>query len=432
MITIILVALLCGILFGSTIGLLALSAGLLLLNWMHRSAAKKLRLWLDSPANTTLPNSLPPWDELYGDLYRLRKRATDIRNQLEETLSRLREALSALPDAVVLLDADLRIEWCNKAAERLLALKSADYGLPINQLLRQPELLEMLNVRVEDSDRASGGRDERQLLLRTPAGSLLEVRRIPFGRENSLLLAKDVAQIEQANTLLRDFVANVSHELRTPLTVIVGYLEPLAKGDVPESKLLQRQCALAHTEAVRMGRLISDLLLLSRLENKLLQRAEGAQSPRRIDMRDLLNTVLAEAEALSGNSHKISLENTGPTILNGYGDELHSAFANLASNAVRYTPAGRKIKLVWCSEGGSPLFYVQDNGPGIAPEHLERLSERFYRVDRSHSSSTGGTGLGLTIVQQILHHHDAKLEIESTPGSGSCFKVRFKAEAVAV
>ena len=411
-------ALLCGLWFGLLTGLTLALALLLAWEYNNHRTLTRLRRWLAAPEISSLPEGRGAWGDLCGELYRMRQQELLARSQLEESLTRSREALSALPDAVVLLDSELRIEWCNQAAERLLSLSADDYGLRINQLLRQPEFLTMLAQPFNNE----------QLRMQTPEGAVLAVHRIPFGQRNSLLLARDVAQIEQANAMLKDFVANISHELRTPLTVITGYLEPLTEGKLPPAEQLQRQCTQAHTQAVRMGRLVSDLLLLSRLER--MNQNGDEEALRNIDMPSLLATLRAEAEALSAGEHRISLEDEGPAVITGYADELHSAFANLVSNAVRYTPSGGIVQIGWRTESGSPVFSVTDSGPGIAAEHIPRLSERFYRVDRSHSSATGGTGLGLAIVNQVLLHHQAALEIESSLGQGSCFSVRFAPEAV--
>lgn len=223
----------------------------------------------------------------------------------------------------------------------------------------------------------------------------------------------------------RDFVANVSHELRTPLTVIGGFLETLLEENKISGEMEKNALRLMSDQAIRMRRLVEDLLTLSRLEN-----AGNNLTEEQVDVVKLLQGLYQEAQSLSAGRHVISLNLASHAMLLGSEDELRSAFENLISNAVRYTPESGIISLNWVVENGKGLFYVQDSGIGIEPNHIPRLTERFYRVDRSRSRETGGTGLGLAIVKHVLNRHQASMEITSQPGAGSIFRIWFPSNRV--
>ena len=250
------------------------------------------------------------------------------------------------------------------------------------------------------------------------ADSQLNVSLLPFGDQEQLLLAHDISHLNRLEQVRRDFVANVSHELRTPLTVIHGYLELLDPEDVPE---LAAVLGEMRTQSKRMGQIVEDLLTLSRLET------QHEVVDERVPMAALLATVRKEAEALSQGRHRIVLESTAEADLLGSPKDLHSALSNLASNAVRYTPAGGSITIRWQREPDGAVYSVSDTGFGIPASHLARLTERFYRVSSSRSRDSGGTGLGLSIVKHVLNLHRAQLRIESAPGVGSTFSCHFGA-----
>jgi len=321
----------------------------------------------------------------------------------------MRRAVQALPDGVVLLDSANRIEWCNLTAETQLQLDGrADLGQNIGNLVREPEFVEYLEAAQEGSVR-----------ITREQGVALSLQLIPFGQEQKLLLSRDVTQTERVDMMRRDFVANVSHELRTPLTVLVGFLET-----VRELKLdPQRQrdyLGMMQEQAARMQRIIEDLLTLSALDG-----APPASSDKRVAVQPLLERLKSDAEALSNGKHTIRAQIETPNDLLGVEAELASAFGNLVSNAIRYTPAGGTVTLAWREGPDGARFSVEDTGIGIDAEHIPRLTERFYRVDRSRSRETGGTGLGLAIAKRALARHEATLEIQSEPGRGSRFSARF-------
>lgn len=403
-----------GFFFGAAAGLAAVVAVLAVAHVQNLRSINHFRRWLAAPESTEIPDGFGEWSRLYADMYRLRQKEAKAQQGLEDALARFRGATAAMPDGIVLLDQHNRIEWCNRAAEEMLAIGlRRDAGLAIAQLVRQPAFVALIN----------GSAQEGGVVIRTPKEKIpLSVVSVPFNTQGRLLLVRDVSQMERATAILRDFVANVSHELRTPLTVIVGYLELLADGQTPSPDILARQYGLMLGEAKRMSRLVADLLVLSRLEA-----SQGLEGDEVVNVPALLQTLAEEARALSAEKHEVSLNLMCDDGLTGAAEELHSAFGNLVSNAVRYTPPGGKITLHWEHQEGRPVFRVEDNGIGIPREHIPRLTERFYRVDKSRSSATGGTGLGLAIVKHVLLRHQAQLEVTSKPGQGSCFAVRFPA-----
>jgi two-component system phosphate regulon sensor histidine kinase PhoR len=247
----------------------------------------------------------------------------------------------------------------------------------------------------------------------------LSFRLIPYAHEQILLVVRDVTPLARLEQVRRDFVANVSHELRTPLTVLHGYLEML---DTETSAQLAPVMADLRSQSRRMTQIVEDLLTLSRLD------AQQQPTPERVPMRAMLNTLKREADALSQGRHKILLARECEQDLLGGVDYLHSAFSNLVSNAVRYTPTEGTIEISWRATADGARFAVADTGVGIPTEHLPRISERFYRVSTSRSRDTGGTGLGLSIVKHVLQVHDARLEIESKVGVGSTFSGVFGRE----
>lgn len=367
------------------------------------------------------PSSGGSWQELLVRLHRhMRQQEREI-DEARETVQTWLAASQALPEGVVIMDEHLHIDWCNREARRYLGLRMpADRGNNLLNLVRGPEFVqyarqtEWLEPRVVPAPRQK----ERLLLVQI----------IPYGRRQRLLVARDVTQIERMATMRRDFVANVSHELRTPLTVLSGFLETLE--DAPAGALDEDQRAryieMMSEQAQRMQSIVADLLTLSTLESSL-----SLDHARPAGMADIIATTRQQAEVLSGGQH-IFVWNVTPGLeILGAATELSSAVSNLVTNAVRYTPAGGTIRIDWVPvrEGGA-TFSVTDNGIGIEAKHLPRLSERFYRVDRSRSRASGGTGLGLAITKHVAIRHDAELEIASEPGHGSTFALQFSPDRI--
>lgn len=265
------------------------------------------------------------------------------------------------------------------------------------------------------------------LIIRQPRhqGLTLSLQFVPYGDKQKLLLSRDVTRFERIQTMRRDFVANVSHELRTPLTVIGGFLETLSDEDHSDPETRKWALTLMTDQTRRMQSLVEDLLMLSRLED-----TENLIRDENVDVPEMLRQLYDEAKSLSAGRHRIILNIDTATKLQGNADELRSAFSNLISNAIRYTVSGGDITLNWAIRDGEGVFSVQDTGIGIEPEHIPRLTERFYRVDRGRSRETGGTGLGLAIVKHVLTCHQARLEIDSELGKGSCFSAWFPSSRV--
>lgn len=394
-----------------SLGVLATSAIAYLL--YHLYWLEKLALWLRQPTLASLPAGAGVWEDIFAALFQEMRRQSSSQTALTSALERFQRAASALPDGVVLLNMHDQIEWCNPPAEHQLGLNLAkDTGQPIGYLVRHGEFMSYLHTQ-EYSEPI------KLRALRNP-DITLEVQLIPFGDEQKLLLCRDITPLEKLETMRRDFIANVSHELRTPLTVVGGFLETMEDMDTGLPDSTRHYFKLMLEQTVRMRRLVEDLLTLSQLES-----SQNALQETEIDVPSLLHMVLTEGESLSSGRHTLTLDADQHVFLTGATEELHSALGNLVSNAVRYTPEGGHIALRWELRFDGAVFSVSDTGPGIEPEHLSRLTERFYRVDRSRSRATGGTGLGLSIVKHILTRHQARLEIQSEVGKGSTFSAIF-------
>ncbi|GAB3381773.1 phosphate regulon sensor histidine kinase PhoR [Massilia agri] len=361
--------------------------------------------WLVDPHSSRLPDGWGAWTDVFARLYRLRREDERHQAEMAEWLARFREAMQLLPEGVAIMDDVLFLEWCNEAAERHLGLTMArDKGLRVTNLVRHPEFIDYVIL----------GRYEQPLTL-SFRGRKLECRIIPFENRRQILVTHDATDTERIEAMRRDFIANASHELRTPLTVIVGFLEIAMSDPGLDVATRTAHLELMTEQAHRMQRLIGDMLTLSRLESD-----EFPLKRERVDMRAMVDSVAAEARALSGGRHEIAVDVDGPDVM-GSLEELRSAFANLASNAVRYSPNGGTIRLKWTRGANDLRFSVTDCGIGIEPIHISRLTERFYRVDKSRSRETQGTGLGLAIVKHVLIRHGGRLSISSVPGQGSTF-----------
>jgi two-component system phosphate regulon sensor histidine kinase PhoR len=370
------------------------------LKYLHQ-----LDQWLVDPQSSKLPDGWGSWTDVFARLYRIRRE--DERNQAElaEWLARFRQAMQLLPEGVAIMDDVLQLEWCNPAAGKHLGLTlERDQGRRVTNLVRHPEFIDYIIL----------GRYDQPLTL-SFRGRKLEVRVIPFENRRQILVTHDATEAERLEAMRRDFIANASHELRTPLTVIVGFLE-IALAD-PGLDIATRttHLKLMTEQGQRMQRLIGDMLTLSRLES-----SDYPLKREQVDMKALVELVAEEAKALSGGRHQIQVFVDGPDVM-GSSEELRSAFGNLVSNAVRYSPDGGVIRMTWQRGPDDLRFAVKDSGIGIDQQHIARLTERFYRVDKSRSRETQGTGLGLAIVKHVLLRHGGRLAIDSEPGKGSTF-----------
>lgn len=372
----------------------------------------------DSVENMPLPSGF--WEEVFFKLQRLVRNLKQRIRNIEQQHDRFIEAFQASPNGIVMLDENDQIEWCNSIAERFFGLIfKRDVMQRINFLIRRPEFIQYLNKR---------NFDEPLLMERMgPDGSLsLMLQAFPFGQKRNLLLVQDVTDLQKADAMRRDFVANVSHEMRTPITVLMGFLETVQSLDLKKDQQDQ-YFEMMMSQAQRMKSLVEDLLTLANLESNTLPATNAL-----VKVETLMALLKNDAEALSQGKHAFNFGVNSRCNLLGDEREILSAFSNLVSNAIRYTPDVGSISVDWdINKEGQGEFSVTDSGPGIASEHLSRLTERFYRVDRSRSRDTGGTGLGLAIVKHIANRHQAQLVIESTPGRGSKFMLRFPKERIA-
>ncbi|MBK8067776.1 MAG: phosphate regulon sensor histidine kinase PhoR [Rhodanobacteraceae bacterium] len=400
-----------GLLLGWPFGHAGFGMAFGLLGWAALQLRQLARLqgWLLS-RRMHAPESNGAWQPVFDCLERRRKADRRIRRRLLDALESVRDAARALPDGIIAIDDADTIHWFNKSARRLLGFRyPADIGNHLTHLVRSPRFVEWLS---------HGRLDEPLIDLPSPDDERVRLlcRLISYRPGFRMLIVRDVSNLMRLEQVRRDFVANVSHELRTPLTVINGYMETLEPDELGEF------CPLfieMRQQSRRMAHIVDDLLTLSRLE------AQGSPVDEPVAINALLNAVRRDAEGLSAGRHRISLDSTLDLDLRGSGKDLHSAFSNLAVNAVRYTPNGGSIRLRWDAHPEGAAFSVCDTGQGIPAQHLPRLTERFYRVSTSRSRESGGTGLGLAIVKHVLNAHGGRLEIESELGRGSTFRCVF-------
>ncbi|MEM0955030.1 MAG: phosphate regulon sensor histidine kinase PhoR [Pseudomonadota bacterium] len=396
-----------GLALGHAILALACASTMLLVYWLYQ--LYRVSAWMRRP-DVEPPEARGIWGEFYDSIYRLQRSDREERDRLQTAVSYLRDSLAALKDAAVLIDPSSNIEWSNEAAQKLLGLEyPRDRGQAMVNLLRVPNF----------SSYFTEGDFAQPLLVESPLDTKVQllVEITEFGRGSRLLFARDVTRERQLEKMRRDFVANVSHELRTPLTVISGYVLTLMDTDLGEQERLRQPMLQMQQQAERMEALLRDLLWLSQIEA-----TEGREEHASLDMPELIGEV-REFVAGAFPSRSISVDiTTGRSILGNY-KHIYSAVSNLVINALKYSD--EDVALGWSEREDGCVLSVSDRGPGIDAVHLPRLTERFYRVDKSRSQNTGGTGLGLAIVKHVLAGHDAQLEIESEVGVGSTFRCVF-------
>lgn len=408
-----LAAMMVWIIAGGVAAIVVVAVGMAWRVLYHLRNLADLMRWLKDPENIALPDGSGMWIEVFSHLNKMVRTHREQRERYEAALEQMERATAALPEGVVILDEADHIEWCNPLAEQHFGLDSRyDIGQQITYLARQPAFVQYLAVR--DFSKPLVLRGSRQDDL------ILSIKLISYGENQRLLISRDITQLERIETMRRDFVANVSHELRTPLTVVSGFVETLQDMPTRDNEMAQRALLLMGEQTNRMEHLVDDLLTLSRLEDD-----QNRLREEKVDVGTLLEEVLRDGRLLSNNKHRIELQENCGLNLNGSREELRSAFSNLVSNAIRYTPDGGHIDVRWSQHDGQVVFAVKDSGIGIAPQHIARLAERFYRVDRSRSRETGGTGLGLAIVKHVAMRHQARLHITSEEGQGSTFSIIF-------
>lgn len=419
LITLIVVALV-GLIIGEIAWTLVITL-LAILLWNLYYQHKLLR-WLQKGRNSTPPDARGIWGEIFHQLYRRQQSHHRRKRRLAQMAGRFQEMTSALPDAAVLLGEHETIVWFNQAAKQLLGLhRSTDMGQRIDNLIRYPQFSQFLEHKSEES--------RLQIPAPVDENITLQVWHIDLAKNQSLLIARDVSQQQQLEQMRRDFVANVSHEMRTPLTVIRGFIEQMVDAQDPNLAEWAESVEMMAQQSDRMGSLIEDLLLLSRLERRQVEHEQ-----QQVSVASMVREIVRGGQSLAAERGiKVDFELDENLQLSGSERELYSAFNNLFTNAIRYTPAGGTVHIEWSKEPrhGAKLC-VADSGIGIAPQHLNRITERFYRVDEGRSRDMGGTGLGLAIVKHVLNRHNAQLKVESRLNVGSQFCCHFDAEQLII
>ena len=408
-------ALLLGLVTGQWLACL-LVAAVLHLCWLYYYQ-KKLADWLWKDRSLVPPQGPGTWEYIFNGIHRMQLRHRQRRRELASVIRRFREGAEALPDAAVVCRIDGGIVWCNRLAEQLLGFRwPEDAGQNISNLIRSPSFVAYL--------KAKNFADPLEIPSPVNEERTLEFRIMPYTEDQSMVVVRDITHLKSLDAMRKNFVANVSHELRTPLTVLKGYLEMAEQAPSPAMWSKMQRVMLEQT--VRMDTLVNQLLALSRIEA-----APDIDLNRVVDVPAMLSLLEQEARTLSGEAaHQFEFRVDRTLTIHGDGDQLRSAVSNLVNNAIKYTPPGKRILVEWQRLGGRARFAVSDEGEGIAPEHLGKLTERFYRVDRARSRQTGGAGLGLAIVKHALSHHDTQLEVQSELGKGSCFSFVIPARLV--
>jgi two-component system, OmpR family, phosphate regulon sensor histidine kinase PhoR len=416
MITALLLFLMTAVIGGVT-GLFLPVLSLLMLGVIIRQIVQISRFekWISTGGQSKYPKTSGIWEEIYYHVYRIKKNDKRRKKKLSKMIDQFRQSTEALPDAAVVLGVHDEIDWANKAARLVFGLQHTDKGQRIPNLIRFPEFIRYLK----------SGNYKEAVIMPSPVDNriTLEVRIIPYGAGLRLLLAQDVTQLKKMERMRKDFVANVSHELRTPLTVLKGYLETLQDMDDGHSPLLTSSFQQMQGQTERMQHLVDDLLLLTRLETQ-------QKKSQCVDVPALISQVCKEGDTLENASRRTQLILDTNAHIVGEEQELRSAFTNLLGNALKYSPKDSLVKVRWYQEKGAVVLAVEDQGEGIAKADIPRVTERFYRVETKRHKKVNGTGLGLAIVKHVLMRHDARLNITSELGKGSCFSCHFPVERI--
>ena len=407
--------LLIGVLIDAPFLMLFLGAFSLLM-W-HYHQLYRLSDWLHNQRSFNPPEGEGSWEQVFEGIYQLQHRNRKKRNELAELIRRFRDGAEAVPDAVVVLQNDLSIVWCNQLALKVLGLQwPVDHGQRLDNLIRDPKFAKyMRRKEFSDALELESGHSVEQVL---------EFRVMPYANTQLLVVVRDVTRLKQLEQMRKDFVANVSHELRTPLTVVTGYLEMLDSDSLPPPAMWNKAQTTMLEQCKRMDSLVNQLLSLSRIEG-----AKRHSNDKAVKVPQLLKLIETEAQSINQDKgHQLIFNIDASLDITGAEDELRSAFSNLVFNAIHYTKPGGKIEVCWQRNNEQACFSVTDNGDGIAPEHINRLTERFYRVDKARSRTTGGSGLGLAITKHVLTRHGSQLKINSELGKGSCFSFAFSSD----
>jgi two-component system phosphate regulon sensor histidine kinase PhoR len=410
----VLIAVLVGWIFGGMGWFLTLA----LLIYLARILVGLYRFerWLSTSKKYQPPSADGIWGGVAEHFYRLQRRNRKRKRKLASILNLFQESTQAMLDAAVVLNERKEIQWVNPAGERLLGVHvPQDAGQRIDNLIRSPEFVAYL----AEGDGGKG------IEIPSPEDpdAVLAIHMVGFAKNRFLLVARDVTERYRIDQVRRDFVANVSHELRTPLTVLSGFLEMMETSSGPCIEEWATPLGSMRRQVHRMERLVEDLLLLAKLESGAIE-----VEPEPVDVPEVVASVVEDARSLSAGRHRIELTVEPDLWLRGRQDELRTAFSNLVNNAVQYTDAGGQVQVRWHAPDGRGRFEVKDTGVGIPAYHLERLTERFYRIDKGRSREQGGTGLGLSIVKHVLDRHGAELEVRSEVEVGSAFACIFPQE----
>ena len=392
-----------------------LAGGSLYMLWTF-SQVSKVYDWLDNGCPGLPPEASGVWGDMGDYLYRMQKRNDRAKQSRKGLSERVRNITDALVDGTLTLTADRELEWWNPAAKKLLGLKKRDRGQSIINLVRDPRFVAFIQNQALNSPlELTSPEDPTKTLLFTAA---------EFGNGNVILVVQDITRISNLEQMRQDFVANISHEIRTPLTVLSGYTETLLDNasDLPSN--WKKALTQMQQQTDRMNALANDLVMLSQLEST---HESPPNTP--VQISGLLQQIADDARMIATDDAQITLECDETMALNGEIKELYSAFSNLVFNAIKHNPEGTHIQIRGYATNDGNIIEVSDDGNGIDPKHLSRLTERFYRVDQSRASSTGGTGLGLAIVKHVLMRHEGHLNIISTLSKGSCFQCLFPKNA---
>ena len=371
----------------------------------------RVERWLGDPESAP-PEARGVWGRLFDRIYRLQRQSLETQGRLESSLEYLQDSLRSLRDVAIITDPRGNIVWANEAARQLLNISiDNDVGRPLVNLIRSPSFSDYLSA------------SDHTVPLRLPPTPeqerCFQVEVTAFGGGDRLIFVKDITEQFKLEMMRRDFVGNVSHELRTPLTVLKGYVENLQSLDRSITEKIERPLVQMDMQVVRMEVLLKDLLWLSRIE--AIEHSDKTSS---VDMGELINELVGDLRA-AWPDREISLSRSFDGLILGDPMELHSAVSNLIVNALKYSDPQSPVDVEWLCEDGQPTLHVSDQGEGIDPIHIPRLTERFYRVDKSRSQKTGGTGLGLAIVKHVALSHNAEIVIKSQVGAGSTFSLVF-------
>ena len=385
--------------------------------FFYKYWANTLNDWLDKKNIAQIPEGNGVWSEIFSKLYKSYRADERSKKELNLTLEQFIAAAEAMLDGVIAINQNNEILWCNKPAQIMLKINlKKNYKQPINYVFRNTDFSNYLDKEIYE---------ETIKILNQENQQTIEIKITPFRSNMRLITCRDITQIISNENIRKEFVSNFSHELKTPLTVIVGFLETLENSKSKIDKETMQIFGMMTDQAIRMKKLIDDLLLLSNVEsNQLQNRSE------KINMEKLFLKINKEIALIDQKEHLIEYKINKGINLKGSSKEIESAFLNIITNAIRYSGANKKISVSWSIESKQPTFTVIDNGIGVSKKHISRITERFYRVDADRSRNTGGTGLGLSIVKNVITQHQGKLEIKSDLDKGSTFKLIFPKERI--